>query len=276
MKLLVSPPWRPRACRASTGQPMCQTLANEAAASGACSRRDMLYVDSQIRMRAILWFGIVLLPASVLTLGRNKPETFADIRDHFKYGSIGAESRAGVPYWIWTVLPRMFPDHLPNRPGNGYARFGLIFKSDKASRPIGTSYRETQTGLVGLNCGVCHTGTIRESPTAPRQIVLGMPAHQFDLQSYERFFFACAKDRRFTADNLLQAIRQVNPRFGWFDGLLYRWFVIPRTRDGILEQSRNFAWFDTRPPQGPGRVDTFNPYKVFFGFQMSAEHGVGT
>jgi mono/diheme cytochrome c family protein len=212
----------------------------------------------------------------MLTFDRNKPETFADIRDHFKYGSIGAESRAGVPYWIWAVLPRMFPEYLPNRPGNGYARFGLIFESDKAGRPIGTSYRETQTGLVGLNCAVCHTGTIRESPTAPRQIVLGMPAHQFDLQSYERFFFACAKDRRFTAGNILEAIRQANPRFGWFNALLYRWFVIPRTRDGILEQSRNFAWFDIRPPQGPGRVDTFNPYKVFFGFQMSAENGVGT
>ena len=27
----------------------------------------------------------------------------------FKYGSIGAENDAGIPYWIFYVLPRVFP-----------------------------------------------------------------------------------------------------------------------------------------------------------------------
>lgn len=227
-------------------------------------------------MRSVSWIFALAVPASFLTLGSNKPETFADIRDHFKYGSIGAEARAGVPYLVWAVLPRLFPERLPKRPGDGYARFGLIFESEKAGRPIGTSYRELRTGLVGLNCAACHTGTLRESATAPRQIVLGMPAHQFDLQSYQRFFFSCVKDPRFTADNLLQAIRQLNPRYSWFDALLFRWFIFPATRDGILEQSRQFAWFDGRPQQGPGRVDTFNPYKVYFGFPMASDDTVGT
>jgi mono/diheme cytochrome c family protein len=227
-------------------------------------------------MRPIASVAAVVLPISLFTFGTNKPETFADVRDHFKYGSIGAESRAGVPYWIWAVLPALFPEHLPKRPGDGYARFGLIFESDKAGRPIGTSYRELQTGLVGLNCAVCHTGTLRESASAPRRIVLGMPAHQFDLQSYQRFFFACANDRRFTADNILQAIRRINPRFGWFDGVIHRLLIVPRTRDGILQESRKSAWFDARPPQGPGRVDTFNPYKALFGFAMASDTGVGT
>src|SRR5438874_263061 len=89
--------------------------------------------------------------------------------------------------WIRLVLPRMFPQHLPNRPGEGYERFGLIFETSQARRPIGTSYRETQVGLVGLNCAACHAGTIRDSPSGPRRIILGMPAHQFDLQSYQRF-----------------------------------------------------------------------------------------
>jgi mono/diheme cytochrome c family protein len=31
-----------------------------------------------------------------------------------------------------------------------------------------------------------------------------------------------------------------------------------------------------RPPQGPGRVDTFNPYKRMFGFDMKADASVGT
>ncbi len=227
-------------------------------------------------MKVGAWLLCLGIPAAFLSLGRNKPETFSDVRQHFKYGSIGAESRAGVPYWVWMVLPRMFPEYLPDRPGNGYERFGLIFESPDAGRPIGTSYRETETGLVGLNCAACHTGTLRESPGAPRQIVLGMPAHQFDLQTYQRFFFRCGKDPRFTPGNVLQAIRQVNPKFGWLDALVYRWFVIPRTRDGIAEQSGKFAWFDARPPQGPGRVDTFNPYKVLFGFDMANDAGIGT
>ncbi len=52
--------------------------------------------------------------------------------------------------------------------------------------------------------------------------------------------------------------------FGFFDGLVYRFFAIPRTKEGILERDKRIAWFDTRPPQGPGRVDTFNPYKAMF------------
>jgi mono/diheme cytochrome c family protein len=218
----------------------------------------------------------IVVVLSLLAFGRNEPERHTDVRQHFKYGSIGAEGRTGVPYWIWLILPRLFPDLLPARPGQGYERFGLIFESPQAKRPIGTSYRETQTALVGLNCAVCHTGTLRDSPQSPRRILLGMPAHQFDLQSYQRFIFACGKDRRFTADNILKAIQEVNPQFSWFDSLVYRLLVIPRTRTGVLEQSRSFAWFDSRPPQGPGRVDTFNPYKVFFGFDMSRDASIGT
>ena len=33
----------------------------------------------------------------------------ADRRDSFLYGSAGAEETAGIPFWIWLVLPRIFP-----------------------------------------------------------------------------------------------------------------------------------------------------------------------
>src|SRR4029453_6237866 len=38
------------------------------------------------------------------------------------------------------------------------------------------------------------------------------------------------------------------------------------------------AWFDKRPPQGPGRVDTFNPYKAMFAAQthFDSDDTVGT
>jgi len=106
--------------------------------------------------------------------------------------------------------------------------------------------------------------------------VLGMPAHQMDLQAYQRFLFACIRDSRFTSDNIWPAMQKENPRLTWFDGLLYKLFVIPRTRDQGRATAADFVWFDARPPQGPGRVDTFNPYKVLFRFNMSADQSVGT
>ena len=42
---------------------------------------------------------------------REEPEQqFANEAERFKYGSIGAEADRGIPYWIWIVLPRIFPD----------------------------------------------------------------------------------------------------------------------------------------------------------------------
>ena len=63
---------------------------------------------------------------------------------------------------------------------------------------------------------------------------------------------------------------------GFFEKLVYRLVVVGRTRSGILERAKETAWFDSRPPQGPGRVDTFNPYKVLFGFDMATDDSVGT
>lgn len=205
----------------------------------------------------------------------NRPEEHAGILDHFKYGSIGAEERAGIPYWIWRILPDLFPQHLPNRPGNGYERFGFVREKGKP-RPIGVSYRERRVPFAGLNCAVCHTGTIRDTPASERRIVLGMPAHQFDPQSYQQFLFKCFADPGFTTDRVLEKIQYVNPDFGWFDRLTYRLFVVGRTRDEGTALAKQFAWMDSRPRQGPGRVDTFNPYKAMFGFDLMKDASIGT
>ncbi|MBM3740231.1 MAG: cytochrome c, partial [Acidobacteria bacterium] len=114
----------------------------------------------------------------------------ADAVEHFKYGSIGAEERAGIPYWVWKVLPDLFPQYLPTRSGLRYEKFGLVTEPGK-DRPIGSSLRDRQNvPILGLNCAVCHTGTVREAPGGPRRVIPGMPSHQFDLQSYQQFFFA--------------------------------------------------------------------------------------
>ena len=138
------------------------------------------------------------------------------------------------------------------------------------------TYKEDRVPLVGLNCATCHTGTVRETPTSPRQIILGMPAHQMDLQGFANFLTEAARDSRFNASTLIDAIRTQDESFSFFNALVYRFLVIRRTRDGILERAVTNAWFADRPPQGPGRVDTFDPYKAPFGFDMKSDPTVGT
>lgn len=178
-------------------------------------------------------------------------QTAGDIVTEFKHGSVGTEETVGVPYWLWLVLPEVFPDKLPNRPGDGYARLGFVYETPASDLPIGASRGGGWLPRVGLNCATCHVGTYRDAPGASPAIVMGMPAHQMDLQAYARFLSAVAKDPRFNTSTLLAAMK--NRRgFGFFDGLVYRWFAIGRTKAGILERDPRIAWFDKRPPAGTG------------------------
>lgn len=216
---------------------------------------------------------------------RNVPMTYADPVEHLKYGSIGADSTdGGVPYALWRVLPTVFADKLPDHPGEGYARFGFVYETPTSPRPIGTSIREQPVALLGLNCASCHTGTVRDAPDATARIVLGMPAQQLDAQAYLRFLFATGADPRFNADTLLAAIHADNPKFSFVEDLLYRYVIIPRTRDALISRGKAFSWMDSRPNFLPGRVDTFNPYKQRLqdrlgpsvGFDFAQDKTVGT
>jgi cytochrome c5 len=236
----------------------------------------MTILCRRVGLGALMVAGWVMLAVPTTRADLAQAGGGDDILSHFKYGSVGTEERVGLPYWIWRVLPIVFADKLPNRPGQGYERLGFIHEGAPHGRPIGTTERKARTNLVGLNCATCHVGTVRAAPGAPRQIVAGMPANQMDLQAYARFLTACANDPRFTASTLLDAIKKENPNFGFFEGLVYRFFAIRQTRDGILERARENSWFDVRPPQGPGRVDTFNPYKVFLKVPLDKDPTVGT
>ena len=220
-----------------------------------------------------------LVTAAVSTQTPEDGPSFPNIEDHFKYGSVGTEVGVGLPYWIWRVLPSVFADLLPDRPGTGLERIGFLSPDpdDSASygRPIGTSYRVVdRLARVGLNCATCHVGTYRESPSAPRTVVLGMPAHQMDLQAYSRFLDAVVDDPRYTAGTLIEAIRAINPDFGFFDRLFYRFFVVSAVKKGILDRRPATRYFDATPDQGPGRVDTFNSYKTLLGAPL--DDAIGT
>ena len=211
--------------------------------------------------------------ASLLFLRHNKPELHAAIEEHFKYGSIGSESRYGIPERIWLVLPSVFPDLLPPGDGEGWERFGLLYEEGRP-RPIGTSRREDPIAIVGLNCAVCHTGTVRQASDAQTQIVLGMPANQFDLRAYITFLRKAGMDPRFEGDVLVDAMKQQGQKLGRLQEQFYKRIVVPETRKALREQDTDFAWFDSRPLWGPGRVDTFNPYKVYT--EVDQDQTIGT
>ncbi len=196
---------------------------------------------------------------------------FASAADHFKYASIGLGPNSRIPYWIWKVLPDMFPEKLPG-PG-GWASLGLIYE-DGHDLPIGFSKRHIGYDAVEANCSLCHVTQFRRTATSKPEIVLGGPAHTLDLQSFQRFLYASADDPRFTPDNVVAAIDRVHP-LGTLDSLLYKLLIVPATKEGLLEQKLAYAWQDSRPQQGRGRTDTFNPTK-FNVFHMPEDNTIGT
>ncbi|HEV8488052.1 MAG TPA: cytochrome c [Blastocatellia bacterium] len=202
----------------------------------------------------------------------NAPVDYVKIEDHFKYGSIGSDVDLGIPYWIWKVLPDVFADKLP---GEGYESLGFV-QEPGHDTPIGFSKRRVGLDRVGLNCAVCHTGTVRDTPDSQRRIYPGMPANTMNLQAYYRFLFDCVRDGRFTGDNILTAI-EARKRLNMVDRFFYR-TAVAQVREGVIEQSSKIMDFMKRNPDwGPGRVDTFNPYKAIqFNWPMDTEETVGT
>ena len=142
--------------------------------------------------------------------------------DQFLFGSVGSEASDGVPYWVWLVLPRIFPDLLPG-PG-GYASLGIRSK-EGYEMPIGLSKVTVGYPRVGMNCAMCHT---QGASTAGDEAV---------ARRYVSFLAAAAADPRFTPSAILGEIAK-NYRLSATDRLLYRFAIIPRTRDDLL------AWKD--------------------------------
>ncbi|AOY82902.1 cytochrome c [Moorena producens JHB] len=215
----------------------------------------------------LLVIGVVLVITLVIAwpLISNSPVRYADINDHFKYGSIGSEPLNGVPYWIWKVLPAIFPDKLP---GEGYASLGFIYEPGQ-DRPIGFSKRRIFVDRVGLNCAVCHAGTVRDTPDSTPRVITTMPSNTVNLSGYIKLISEVAFDPRFNADRILAEIAAQGEKFNPIQKLIYRYLVIPQTRDALIAQGSLLAFLDNQLDRGPGRVDTFNPYKSLqFRFPM--------
>ncbi len=179
----------------------------------------------------------------------------------FKYGSIGAENDAGIPYWIFYVMPRMFPEKLP-RPG-GYAALGGPWELGQ-ELPVGFTKKVIGFPRVANNCAVCHTASYRMHADENPTFVVAGPGHTTDVQAYFRFLIDCAKDPRFNPDSLLAEIELVTD-LSMLDRILYRYLIIPFTKRALLEREEQFAWIyrEDFPEWGRGRDDAMNLTKYF-------------
>ena len=154
----------------------------------------------------------------------------ADQRDNFLYGSVGAQEVAGIPYWIWLSMPRMFPEYMP-KPG-GYAALGLSWE-ESIEMPAGFAKQRIGYIRVTGNCALCHaTSTL--APDEVPTVVPAVPGHTTDIQPLLTFFTRCARDPRFNADEFLSQMDNWT-NLSLVDRLLYRYVLIPRIRKALLD-----------------------------------------
>jgi mono/diheme cytochrome c family protein len=235
---------------------------------------DLSFLRTRRFLRVAILAAVVIAAAGEFAwykLFRRVITVYRDPAEHFKYGSIGVEAPAGIPYWIWLVLPRVFPDKLPG-PG-GYVALGASWEPGR-ELPIGFTKEIIGFPRVGMNCAGCHTTSVRVAPNRAPQHYLGGPASRFRAQEYLRFLFACAKDSRFNSRTIMNAILSIYD-MPWIDRFLYRYLIIPYTRREILKNEReNYYWMPERPDWGPGRTD-MNPFQRQV-LRLPDDHSVGS
>jgi len=195
-----------------------------------------------------------------------------DLAEVFNHGSIGNEQAQGLPYWIWRVLPQIFPEHLPSN-RDGYGAFGLYWRAGEEV-PVGLSV--STLGVierVAPNCAFCHQGSYRLHPNEPAKLVEAGAGTRVNPQAYIRFLIDVGADPSFTSDRIMSEIATVHDMPFW-ERALYRFVLVPATRAALKEQGRRFAWMKDRPDWGPGRIDPFNPVK-FQNLQLADDGTIG-
>jgi hypothetical protein len=235
-----------------------------------------LRIASLVVVAVVFLFGVYL--AARLT--RDRPVDYDDDVAHFKHGSTGGERTMGIPYWFWVALPELFPEYLPDqKPGRGYKSFGMIYENGENPRyalPVGVSMRNVRgIDVVYLNCAVCHTGTVRDAPSAEPRVVTGMPAHQLNLGAFEQFLTSIPLDQKFIPQRILDQIAamQDDPnrrieRPDLINRLIFHYYAVYLMREKMLMLRQRLAFIHAET-WGPGRVDTFNAPKALLNFNMT-------
>ncbi len=193
-------------------------------------------------------------------------QRFADPVARFEYGSLDGELLAGLPYPIFMILPRVFPDLVtkyategygPKKAGfGGYGAFGLAWEEGQRL-PFGLSIKRLGYDRVTINCALCHTASYRLGANDEPRFAVGGPAHTLNLQGLLRFLIAASHDERFSATRLLPEI-SVHFPLDWIDRADYASVLIPATRKALHLVEGQLGWMNSKPAWGPGRDDAFN------------------
>src|SRR5262245_24692469 len=108
------------------------------AVQAALRRRRKLFAPLYIVLVLIFLVGLVASFVGIALLWRTSGSAtphYADITEHFKYGSIGANNAvSGIPYRIWKALPGLFPEAFAGR--DDYSSFGFLYENDDEGRPL--------------------------------------------------------------------------------------------------------------------------------------------
>jgi hypothetical protein len=186
-----------------------------------------------------------------------EPKHYESELEHFKYGSVGVEPVAGLPFEVWRALPGVCMP--PDKAKLGYRQFGVQWEPGHDS-PIGMPRETAIVPRIGVNCALCHIGRVI-GPDGRTQLTVGAPNQTFDTQSYLRFLFACASGRQYQPGAILAEIEKQGGDLNPSQKLLYRFLIIPQTKAALLQQKREFAFMDNHPDWGPGRAAGFTPAK---------------
>ncbi len=246
----------------------------------------------QPKTRRVIWIAASVVVILIVLGGfftwtkffRQEKEVFANEEEHFKYGSLGAEGDRGIPYYLWLVLPRVFPDLMPG-PG-GYKSFGVVWEEGREI-PVGFSKKKVGFERITNNCAVCHTSIYRLTEDEMPHAVVAGPGQTNNLQAMLRFLFKAAHDPRFNSDMIMNEIRLVsannygNGGLSFLDRQIYSYVLIPFTKKALLKQEKQFTWMERyigdgspKPNWGPGRDDAMNLTKYFM-TSMAEDNSVG-
>lgn len=195
----------------------------------------------------------------------DRPVTYANIEDHFKYGSTGGERSSGFPYYIWQAMPKVCSQHIPQNGRPGFEAFGLVYEKGK-DLPVGVMKRRNMgIDRVFVNCAVCHHTTVRDTPASEPRLYLATGAAKFDLGAFEQFLFDCVSDEKFRVEYVVPEVERVAGGLSALDRYLVYPVAIGIMRARLIMLKDRFEAF--RPlTWGPGRVDTFNSAKALFNF----------
>lgn len=190
----------------------------------------------------------------------------------FNHGSIGNEDAQGIPYWIWRVLPKIFPEHLPGNQ-DGYSALGFYWKAGE-ELPVG--FTKKTLGViprVSFNCALCHQGSYRLEGQHKSTLVTAGAGNRVDSQKYQLFLINAGKDPKFETGRIMEEIKAIYDMPLW-EEIIYRFLLIPLTKSGLQDLGKLFAWMQDKPEWGIGRIDPFNPVK-FNQLELPVDETVG-